>query len=447
MNTSPGENPDPLGAPVPDAAIADGAPGGGPLTDGPLTDGPLTDGPLTDGPLTEGPLTEGSPGGGPLSDGPPGGAADGGRRADPRIAAAQARCAEATRRAEEGETLRAAELFQDVLAMGEVPQRARAALGLAVVREDMGDVRGAREADLIAIGTGDPEYGPRAAYHLALSYERAGERADAAASWRRVVEFGNPAYLPPAQLALAQIAHEDGDIPAAKAWWERVVASGDKQYGPVAAHDLAQRLLADGETARAQRLLSEVLRGLDPDAEPYAYSRLAIAMGLAHLDQAVGAFTAALGVAQDDVAPLAVELLARTLPLRGRGLQAREVWEGGLADPAISDQVRERLRRDFGDIDPAAEGLWWEPYVEEAVTDGTVPALAGELFGALDHLYSVVALRHAEGPGRLSDDAYTVLREAVAVPEEYPWGGRLRESFTERLREAVESAASPDIQS
>lgn len=360
---------------------------------------------------------------------------------------AEARCEEARRCAESGDTVRAAGLFEEVLALGDVPERARAALGLAVVREEAGDVAAARTADLIAIGTHDPEYAPRAAYHLALSYERSGERELAAQAWRSVVGFGNPAYLPPAQLALAQLADEDGDAEAARQWWERVIAGGDRRYAPVAAHDLAHRLLGAGETARAQRLLAEVLRGIDPVAEPDAYARLAVVMGLAHLDQAAGAFAAALGAAQDggadDVAPLAIELLARTLPLRGKTLQAREVWEGGLADPATAGPVRARLRRDFGEIESPAEGLWWEPFVESAVRDGTGPALTGELFGALDHLYSLVALRHAQGPEDLPEEIYQLLAEAVGVPEEYTWGAMLRESFTERLREAVESEIIP----
>lgn len=365
---------------------------------------------------------------------------------------AEARCEEARRCAESGETERAGRLFEEVLALGDVPERALAALGLAVVREEQGDAAAARAADLIAIGTGDPEYAPRAAYHLALSFERTGEREQAAEAWQTVIGFGNPSYLPPAQLALAQLADEDGDAEAARDWWEQVIAGGDRQYAPIAAHDLAQRLLAAGETAKAQRLLAEVLRGIDPAEDPYAYSRLAVAMGLAHLDQAVGAFGAALGAARDagapDVLPLAVELLARTLPLRGRTLQAREVWEGGLADPspAVAEQVRARLRRDFGEIEagPAAgEGLWWEPFVESAVQNGTVPALSGELFGALDHLYSLVALQHAEGPGDLPAEIYQLLEEALGVPQEYPWGATLRDSFTQRLRAAVESQAVP----
>ncbi|RMI33104.1 tetratricopeptide repeat protein, partial [Actinomadura harenae] len=84
-------------------------------------------------------------------------------------------CERARRLAEDGESGPAAALFGEVLALGDTPERARAALGLAVVLDDAGDVAGAREADRAAIATGDPEYGARAAYHLALTHERAGE--------------------------------------------------------------------------------------------------------------------------------------------------------------------------------------------------------------------------------------------------------------------------------
>jgi len=349
----------------------------------------------------------------------------------------QARCDEARRHAEAGDTARAGELFEEILGLGDIPERAQAALGLAVVREDAGDLEGARAADLQAIETGDPEYAPRAAYHLALSYERTGERDAALATWRRIVEFGNPAYLPPARLALAQLADADGDFEAAREQWELVIAEGDRRYTPIAAHDLAHRLLERGETARAQRLLAEVLREIDPAVAPHPYARLAVTMGLAHLDQAIGAFSAALDTEDAEMAPLAVELLARTLPLRGRSGAAGDVWAGGLADPVIGGQVRARLRREFGEPEPA--GLWWEPLVEDAVQDGAVPALTGEVFGALDHLYSLIALRYAQGPGGLPDDAYDLLGEAVAVPGEYPWGSRLHASFAERLQAAMGS--------
>src|SRR5262245_5618931 len=108
-----------------------------------------------------------------------------------------ARCEQARRLAEGGDLARAAALCQEVLARGDSPYRAMAALGLAVVREDEGDHAAARAAGEIAIATGDAEYGARAAYHLALSHERAGEYDQARRAWQRVVDFGNPAYLAP----------------------------------------------------------------------------------------------------------------------------------------------------------------------------------------------------------------------------------------------------------
>ncbi|WP_395105706.1 tol-pal system YbgF family protein [Actinomadura sp. SCN-SB] len=348
-------------------------------------------------------------------------------------------CEEARRLAEAGEHERAAGLFQEVLALGDTPYRAQAALGLAVVRDDSGDVEGAREADRMAIATGDPEYGPRAAYHLALTHERAGEHDQAAPAWRRVVEFGNPAYLPPALLALARLADDAGDFAAARDHWEEAVATGDAEYGPVAAHDLAQRLLERGEPAPALRVLTAGIKLIDRETAPYAYARLAVALGIAYLDQAIGAFGAALGdpdaAADPEVGPLAVELLARTLPLRGRGGEAGEVWRRGLADPGVAAQVRARLRRDFAeDGDPA--DLWWEPVVERAVSEGTLPALAGEAFGALDHMYALLAVRYAR-QGDADGEADQAIEEAVRVPGGYAWGPLLHESFAERFRLAT----------
>ncbi|ROO84631.1 tetratricopeptide repeat protein [Actinocorallia herbida] len=254
--------------------------------------------------------------------------------------------AQAHRMAETGDLTGAATLFTEALADSPAPaDRAQAALGLAVVLDDLGDTEGARRADWTAIETGDPEYAPRAAYHLALSHERAGEPGGAAEAWRIVVSSEHPAYLPAACLALAQLADDTGDTEAAISWWERVIETGDAEYAPVAAHDLAQRLLEDGRASRAQRILADALRAVDPGG--YAYARLAVLIGLTHLDQAIGAFTAAVeSTDAPDVAPLGIELLARTLSLRGRDTEADSVWRAGLATPHLHDQITARLHRD-----------------------------------------------------------------------------------------------------
>ncbi|WP_034489110.1 tetratricopeptide repeat protein [Actinomadura oligospora] len=357
-------------------------------------------------------------------------------------------CERARRLAEDGDSDRAAALFGEVLALGDTPHRARAALGLAVVLDDSGDIAGAREADRAAIATGDPEYGARAAYHLALTHERAGEHDEAEPAWRVVVDFANAAYLPPAHLALARLADDAGDFERARGHWEDAVATGDGEYGPLAAHDLAQRLLERGEPARAQRVLTAGLKLIDRTSAPHAHSRLAVALGIACLDQAIGAFGAALGPAGEpadpEVGPLATELLARTLPLRGRDGEAREAWRRGLTDPGVAPQVRARLRREFGaddGDDPAA--LWWEPLLEQAVAEGALPALAGEAFGALDHMYALLAVRYAaEAADRRPGESHEVIGGAVRVPSDYAWGPLLHESFAERLRLAMGPTAA-----
>jgi hypothetical protein len=86
-----------------------------------------------------------------------------------------------------------------------------------------------------------------------------------------------------------------------------------------------------------------------PDADDAG--RLRVLLGMAHLDMACGEFAAAVegGGDADDTA-LAIELLARTLPLRGRDDDAGAVWDYGLGHPdeAVAGQVRLRRGRDGG---------------------------------------------------------------------------------------------------
>jgi tetratricopeptide (TPR) repeat protein len=345
-------------------------------------------------------------------------------------------CEEARRLAEAGEIDRAGELFDGVLRLGDTPYRARAALGLAVVREDVGDVNGARDADWTAIQTRDREYAPRAACHLALSHERAGDVGKAREAWLIAVDFGNPFYLPPACLALGRLADDDGDHASARYWWERVIEAGDAEHAALAADFLGHRLLERGEASAARDVLAATLRLIDRESAPGTYARLAVLLGLAHLDQAIGAFGSALdGAAEPTGTPSAVELLARILPLRDRTAEAAEVWRRGLADQRISTAVRDRLRRGFGPAEEDGEP-WWEPQVEQAIMDGRLPLLAGELFGALDHMYALAALRCAgRSPDGTGDD--NPLRQIVRVPSDYGWGPALHDSFADRLREAM----------
>ncbi len=169
----------------------------------------------------------------------------------------------------------------------------------------------------------------------------------------------------------------------------------------------------------------------------------AVEEGMAHLDQAIAAFSRACESAGDDIFPLAIELLARTLPLRGRDADAAVVWQRGLEDPdpAVETAVRARLRRAFGgdEVPPGADvasPTWWEGFVEAAVCHGTLPLLANELFGALDQMYSVSAVPLAQGGGR-ARDLREVLLSAVRVPSQYAWGPELHDSFRERLRAAM----------
>ena len=356
---------------------------------------------------------------------------------DETAAGSSTRLDEARGHAEAGRLDRAAELFREVLAAGDTAERAQAALGLAVVLESAGDDDGARAADQAAIETQDPEYGARAAYHLALSWERSGDRDQAREAWRVVVDFGNAAYLPPALLALAQIADEEGDAAQACEWWERVIATGDERFAPVAAHDLALRLLDWGEPARAQRALDGALDVLDRKQDPQAHARLAVNLGIAHLEQAIAAFGSVTPTedADPEVVPLAIELLARTLPLRGRDASAQEVWRRGLAAPELGEHVRARLRRTFAT--DGGEHMWWEDDIEAALRASALPVLTGEVFGALDHMYALAAMRYAEGADGLPAEVHDLLEQLVQVPAGYPWGQALRDSFAERLREAM----------
>lgn len=160
--------------------------------------------------------------------------------------------------------------------------------------------------------------------------------------------------------------------------------------------------------------------------------------GIACLEQAIAAFSEAAESGDAEITPLAIELLARTLPLREREEESAQVWQHGLdhADPVIAAAVRQRLRRAFGSDEATAEPAWWESFVEAAVCHSTLPLLANEVFGALDHIYALAAVPLARGGSR-ARELRDVLAQAVRVPAGYVWGGDLEASFRERFRDVT----------
>lgn len=375
-------------------------------------------------------------------------------------------CDQARDLARNGHLKRAARLYQQVLDDGPERHRARAALGLAVVRHDIGDVAAAREADRVAIATGDTEFGARAAYHLAVSYEREGAVAEARHGWQQVVEFGNDRYLPAAHLGLARGFEEEGAAEAAREHWNHALDSEDPDIVVAAARDYAQRLLMRGDAAAAMPVLD---RARERGEENPGLRVLAAA---AHVERAIeelsGAVAASEGepesghVPEPGDAAAAVELLARLLAVRGDPDASADTWGHGLrhTDPEVAADVQRRLRRGLPAPDPEAESgpdpeqeaadpaadgpgtPWWDDYLVAAVASDTAPHLAGELFAALTRAYLPAAMAHANDETDVHE-----LRDAIAtavrMPGEYVWGQALHDDFRERLRQAL--GATDDV--
>ncbi|MDA0635647.1 tetratricopeptide repeat protein [Nonomuraea sp. MCN248] len=299
----------------------------------------------------------------------------------------------ARRLAEGGDLDGAAAILAELAARPGSPDRAQAAVGLAVVLEQRGDVEGARAAARTALATGHPEFAAQAACHLAQGFEREGRPEQARGAWQAVLGVGTPAYVPLAHLALARLAGEVGDYDEAEAELRAAIETGhrdphaaeDERYeneqyetvepsgdgdrgldearaqearaqdardvrGPAvearvhAAQQLADLLIEREEPGEAADVLIDALEVASGDDA----ARLRVQLGIAHLEMACAEFAGALeegGEAQ--VSALAIELLARTLPLRGRDDAAGQVWAYGLdhQDETLAAEVRLRYER------------------------------------------------------------------------------------------------------
>ncbi|HLU70784.1 MAG TPA: tetratricopeptide repeat protein [Nonomuraea sp.] len=263
----------------------------------------------------------------------------------------------ARRLAEEGDLAGAAAILAEVAEEPDNPDRAQAAVGLAVVLDQRGDVEGARAAARTALATGHPEFAAQAACHLAQGFEREGRLEQARGAWQAVLGLGTPSYLPLAHLALARLAGELGDYDEAEAELRAAIETGGQADGEEepdghavqarvhAAQQLADLLMERDEPGEAADVLIDVLQ----DASGDDLARLRVQLGIAHLEMACAEFAGAVeqgGEAQ--VSALAIELLARTLPLRGRDDAADQVWVYGLEheDEGLAAEVRLRYGRD-----------------------------------------------------------------------------------------------------
>ncbi|GAA2887683.1 hypothetical protein GCM10010517_51590 [Streptosporangium fragile] len=249
----------------------------------------------------------------------------------------------ARRLAESGDLDGAATIFAELVADPGGPDLAQAAVGLAVVLEERGDVPGSRAAARTALATGHPEFAAQAACLLAGSFEREDLPDQARAAWQAALGTGNPTYVPLAHMALARLA--TGTEEAERSLRD-ALATGDPEIASGAAQRLAEILLEEGEAGAAAEVLLEAL-SVPGVAEA---SRLRVMLGIVHLELACAEFSGAIEEGCDaETGALAIELLARTLPLRGRDEDAERVWRYGLESPDedLAGEVRLRLDRDL----------------------------------------------------------------------------------------------------
>ncbi|MGV9777266.1 hypothetical protein [Streptosporangium sp. NPDC003464] len=247
----------------------------------------------------------------------------------------------ARRLAESGDLDGAATIFTALAADPAEPDRAQAAVGLAVVLQERGDVAGARAAARTALVTGHPEFAAQAACLLARSFEREDLPDQARAAWQAALGVGNPAYLPLAHMALARLA--EGRQEAEEAL-RAALATAHPEIASHAAQGLAELLMEEGEAGEAAEVLLEALSV----AEVADVPRLRVLLGIAHLELACAEFAGAVEEGGEaETGALAIELLARTLPLRGRDEDAEQVWRYGLDSPdeRLAEDVRLRLNR------------------------------------------------------------------------------------------------------
>jgi tetratricopeptide (TPR) repeat protein len=275
------------------------------------------------------------------------------------------------------------------LATGHPEFAAQAACHLAQGFEREGRYGQARGAWQAVLGVGTPAYVPLAHLALARLAVETGEYDEAETELRAAIDTG---HAPPTGQGAADNAPPTGgrhvpDDAQARAGGAMGTANGGRNGAPDhadgtgaakdtrgpghaagdtgayghpaggagghggadvrvhASQQLADLLMERGEPGEAAEVLLDALE----DASGDDAARLRVQLGIAHLELACAEFAGAVeDGGEGQTTALAIELLARTLPLRGRADDADHVWAYGLNhdDETLASEVRLRYDRD-----------------------------------------------------------------------------------------------------
>ncbi len=126
-----------------------------------------------------------------------------------------------------GEMESAARLYRIGMDSGDSIEGPQAAINLGcLLRDDLGDLGGAREAFEQAARSGHRDITPAAINNLAAVARLQGNANETELQYRQVVASEHPDYAPVAMLNLAGVLEHDGDIEGAREWYKAALATG-----------------------------------------------------------------------------------------------------------------------------------------------------------------------------------------------------------------------------
>jgi predicted negative regulator of RcsB-dependent stress response len=234
-------------------------------------------------------------------------------------------------RQQQGNVAGARAVYQAVIDSGHPDQGPKAADRLGDLLREQGDAEGAGRAYQIAIDSGHPEAGPAAACGLGDLLAELPDADGARDAYQRAIDSGHPDHAPTAALRLGGLLAGHGDVDGARNAYQRAIDSGHHDRAPAAALSLGRLLAGHGDVDGARNAYQRAIDSGHADAAPAA--ALGLGMLLADQNDVDGALAAyrqaaAFGHSQfPGLRPTALAGLATLLAGRGEAAEAKAAYQ------------------------------------------------------------------------------------------------------------------------
>jgi tetratricopeptide (TPR) repeat protein len=242
---------------------------------------------------------------------------------------------------EQGNLEEAKAAFQQAIDSGHAKAAPTAAVELGVLLKEQGNLEEAKAAFQGAIDSGDADAAPKALGGLGLLLEEQGDLEEAKMAYQQAIDTGDADEAPRAAFNLGLLLEEQGDLEEAKMAYQQAIASGHIDAAPRAAFNLGILLSEQGDLRGAKAAYQQAIASGHIDAAPRAALNLGVLLEKqGDLGRAKAAYQQAIASGHIDEAPGALVNLGTLLEEEGDLGGAKAAFQQAIASGHIDAASR-----------------------------------------------------------------------------------------------------------